>query len=126
MTQFTSIKQVKAHIDAQIEAAQVKLAELTSGMAEQEIDSMVVEMKQACADFAKGKSDEFVTSNKFDKACAISAERIMIENLKETKESDLMITNCRLNRFQVPEGYNLISPAGFHHEVDNVFCLVAK
>ena len=126
MTQFTSIKQVYAHIDSQIDAAQVELANLTSGMTEQEIEAQVTEANQAAIDFTNGKSEEFITSDKFEKGLAISAARTQISNLEEAKKSEVIIIDHDLSRLPVPEGYNLISPAGFHHELDNVFALVAK
>ena len=126
MTQFTSIKQVQAHIDAEIADAQRRLAGLISGMSEKEIEAQVMEAKQAAIDFTNGNNDEFITSDKFEKGLAISATRIQIAQYEETKKSELMIIDYDLSRLPIPKGYNLISPAGFHHEVDNVFCLEAQ
>jgi len=126
MTQFTSIKQVHAHIDEQLADARARLAEEVSGMSEQEIDAQVIEADQAAIDFLNKNGMEFLTSGKFDKGIAISAIRIEIQQFEETKKSELMIIDHDLSRLPIPKGYNLISPAGFHHEVDNVFCLEAK
>ena len=126
MTQFTSIKQVHAHIDAEIAQWESTLANLISGMSEKEIESQVMEAKQAAIDFTNGECEDFITSDKFEKGLAVSAARTQIRELEETKKSELMIIDYDLSRLPIPEGYNLISPAGFHHEVDNVFCLEAK
>lgn len=126
MTQFTSIKQVQAHIDAEIADWRRTLANLTGGMTEQEIESQVIEAEQAAIDFTNGKCEEFITSDKFEKGLAVSAARTQIRDLEQTQKSELMIIDYDLSRLPIPEGYNLISPAGFHHEVDNVFCLEAK
>jgi hypothetical protein len=126
MTQFTSIKQVHAHIDAEIAEWQRTLANLISGMSEKEIESQVMQAEQAAIDFTNGECEEFITSDKFEKGLAVSAARIQIKQLEEAKKSELMIIDYDLSRLPIPKGYNLISPAGFHHEVDNVFCLEAK
>jgi len=125
MTQFTEISQVKSHLEQLISEAQIRLNDLIRGLKKQEIDFIVQDFKKARQDFLDGKSERFL-SDEFDLASGIIAERNWIKSLKESKKMDLMITNCPLNRFQVPEGLSLISPAGFHHSVDNVFCLVAK
>ena len=126
MTQFTSMKQVHAHIDAEIASMQRKLVGLISGMSDEETEEKVMEAEQAAIDWTNGNCDEFITSDKFEKGIAIAATRIELLGLYQTKQSELMIIDHDLSRLPIPEGFNLMSPAGFHHEVDNVFCLEAK
>jgi len=126
MTQFTSIKQVHAHIDERLADARARLAEEVSGMSEKEIEVQVMAAEQAAIDFTNGNGAEYLTSDKLDKGIEIIAIRIEIKQLEETKKSELMIIDHDLSRLLIPKGYNLTSPAGFHHKVDNVFCLKAK
>lgn len=126
MTQFTSIKQAQAHVDAQLAEAEAKLIELVAGMTDTEVLSLLEQADQIMDSIFNKENTDLMSMDLFNKASAISNTEFSIMGLRQTKESELMIIDFDLKRLPIPEGYDLVSPAGFHPDRDNVFCLVAQ
>ena len=126
MTQFTSIKQAQAHVDAQLAEAEAKLIELVGDMTDAEVLSLLEESDKMMDCIFNKENTELMSLDLFNKASAISNTEFSIMGLRETKKSELMIIDFDLKRLPIPEGYHLVSPAGFHQDRDNVFSLIAE